>query len=284
MKKIIYVLLAGFALIILLDSIFIVEQREQALVFQFGEVVRVIKEPGLKFRLPILESVVFYDNRILNLSAEDKEFTAKDQKRLIVNAYAKFKIKDPLQFYKSVKDESGIRGKLNSVIDSSMRQIIGEVPLQAFLTNQRVEIMSRIKQVVNDRAKSFGVDVIDVRISRADLPKENSEAIYQRMKTDREKEAKEIRAKGAEQAEIIRAEADKQRTIILAEANRKAQILSGEGDATAMQIYAKAFTQDSEFYSFYRNLEAYRKTLDKETTKMILSPDSEFLRVLKNGH
>lgn len=268
----------GVIAFLALTSVFIVEQRQQALVLQFGEVTRVIKEPGLKFKVPFIQKVSLFDNRVLNLSADEKEVIAKDQKRLIVTSFAKYRITNPLKFYQTVRDEAGVRSRLNSILDSSLRQILGEVPLATLLTGERSVIMKNIQQLVNTQSADFGIDVIDVRIMRADLPKENSEAIYRRMQTEREKEAKQFRAEGAEVAQQIKSRADKEAKILLAESQLKAQVTRGEGDGISSKIFADAFNQDPEFFNFYRSMQAYRTTLKKGDTTMVLSPDSEFLR------
>jgi membrane protease subunit HflC len=275
-----YAISAIAALIILSNSIFIVDQTKQALVFQFGEVVRSESNPGMHIKVPFMQDVVYFDKRILNLAAEEKEVIAKDQKRLIVNAFGKYRITDPLKFYQTVRDENGIKSRLNSVLDSSLRQIIGEVPLSTLLTDQRAVLMKRIQQLVNNQAAGFGTTVIDVRIMRADLPKENSESIFKRMQTDREKEAKEFRAEGSEEAQRIKSRADRESKVILAEAQKKAQIVRGEGDAIANKIFASSFNKDPEFFAFYRSMQAYKNSLNSKDTTLILSPNSEFLKFL----
>lgn len=282
MTKPITLISIGLALFLLINALFVVDQRQQALVLQFGEVVRVIKEPGLKFKVPFIQKVSLFDSRILNLSADEKEVIAKDQKRLIVTAFAKYKITNPLKFYQTVRDENGVRTRLNSILDSSLRQVLGEVPLATLLTGERAAIMKSIQQLVSTQASSFGVDVIDVRIMRADLPKENSDAIYRRMQTEREKEAKQFRAEGAEEAQRIKARADKETKVLLAESQQQAQILRGEGDAISSKIFADAFSQDAEFFNFYRSLQAYRATMQKGDTSFVLSPNSPFLHYFNN--
>jgi membrane protease subunit HflC len=275
-----YPLIIGAVILVLLllNSFFIVQQQQQALVLQFGEVMRVEKEPGLSFQIPFIQKVTFFDNRVLNLSAEEKEVIAKDQKRLIVTAFAKYTITDPLKFYQTVRDEDGIALRLNSIVESSLRQILGSVPLATLLTGERSKIMHDIRELVNTQAAGFGVNVLDVRIMRADLPKENSEAIFKRMQTEREKEAKEFRAEGAEEALRIKARADKTRRVTLAEAQLKAQIIRGQGDGIATKTSAEAFGKDPDFFNFYRSMQAYRTALRKSDTTMVLSPRSEFLR------
>lgn len=219
-KAVRLVVISTAILILLISTIFTVDQRQQALVLQFGEPIRLIKTPGLKFKLPFLQNVIIFDKRILDLGIQEQEVIASDQKRLIINAYTKYRITDPLKFYTTVRNQYGLNGKLGAILDSSMRQVIGEVTLSELLTVDRTNIMTRIKEILAKESQIFGVEIVDVRIMRGDLPKENSEAIFARMQTEREKEAREIRAKGAEEAEKIKAEADKQRTIILADAKK----------------------------------------------------------------
>ncbi len=283
-KKLVKIGFAAIATLILLSAtIFTIDQRQQAVVLQFGEPVRVIKTPGLKFKVPFFQNVIFFDKRTLDLEVQDQEVIASDQKRLIINAFAKYKIKDPLKFYTSVRNIYGIQSRLGAILDSSLRQIIGEVTLNELLTDDRVKIMARIKEVVSRESEIFGVEIIDVRIVRGDLPKENSEAIFARMQTEREKEAREIRAKGAEEAQKIKAEADKQRTIILAEARKKSSIAKGLGEAQATKIYADSFGKDAEFAYFYLSMKAYQDTLRGENTKMVISPNNEFFKYFGQG-
>lgn len=276
------VIFSTLFLMILIGTIFTVDQRQQALVLQFGEPIRLIKTPGLKFKLPFLQNVIFFDKRILDLGIQEQEVIASDQKRLIINAYAKYKIIDPLKFYTTVRNQYGLNGKLGAILDSSMRQVIGEVTLSELLTVDRTNIMARIKEIVSKESQIFGVEIVDVRIMRGDLPKENSEAIFARMQTDREKEAREIRAKGAEEAEKIKAEADKQRTIILADAKKKSDIARGDGEAKASSIYANSYGRDPEFADFYRSMKAYKEALPADKTKMIISPEGEFFKYFSN--
>lgn len=287
------------ALVALFSAAYVVSQTEQALVLQFGKPVKVEKIPGLKFKKPFVENVEFYDLRLLDFNAEPKEVIAADQKRLIVDAFLRYRITDPLRFKQTVADERTMRSRLNAILESSLRQVLGSVPLSALISDQRVQIMQNIRDLVNAQAsghvavegevaadvpaQGFGIEVVDVRIMRADLPQANSEGIYRRMQTEREREAKEFRAKGAEDAQKIRSIAERDRTIILADARKKAEILRGEGDSEATKIFAAAVGQDEEFYKFYRSMQAYRKVLNREDTTMILSPGSEFLRYFDQG-
>jgi membrane protease subunit HflC len=275
---------AAVVVIILgLWSTFVVHQTEQVIVLRFGNPVRVISEPGLKFRIPVAETVVSYDKRVLASDPEAEEVIASDQKRLVVDAFARYRIVDPLRFYQTVSNEQGLRARLERVINGTLRNVVGNVTLASVLSDERAAIMSEIQKQVQNEAKNFGIDVIDVRIRRADLPQANSEAIFARMKSEREREAKEFRAQGAELAQRIRARADRERTVLLADAHKQAQILRGEGDATQVQIWAKAANQDPEFFAFYRSMEAYREALGDGTT-MVLAPDSDFLRYFRDRH
>ncbi len=261
------------------SSIFIVHQTGQALVLQFGEPKRVVTEPGLKFKVPFMQNVVVYDRRVLDLDPAAEEMIAADKKRIVADSYARYRITDPLKFYQAVGTEQGLRQRLGRVINASMRSVIGNYTLAALLTEQRVKILAEIQSRVNNEAKQFGITVVDVRIRRADLPKENSEAIYNRMKAERERDAKEARAQGAEIGQRIRAEADRDRTVLLAEAQRRAEELRGEGDGEAQAIYNAAYGGEAtEFYEFYRRMQAFRETFASGDSSLVLSPDSEFFR------
>lgn len=270
-------IIATIAMIIFLSSVFTVNQTQQVLILQFGEPIRVINKPGIKFKLPLLQDALFFDKRIIDLDIADQEVIASDQKRLIINAFAKYQIIDPLKFYTTVRSTQGLANKLSGILDSSLRQVIGEEVLSQLLTEDRGTIMGKIKDVVSQESEIFGVHIVDVRIMRADLPKENSDAIFARMQTEREKEAKEIRANGAEEADRIRAEADKQKTIILANAKKKADLERGNGEAEAIKIYATSYGRDPEFADFYRSMNAYKEAF-KADTKMVISPEGEFFK------
>ncbi len=280
----IFLILLVSVVILIAATAFKVDQRQQALVLQFGEPISVIKNPGLKFKVPFIQNVLFFDKRILDLEIQDQEVIASDQKRLIINAYAKYKITDPLKFYTSVRTIYGIEARLSAIIDSSLRQIIGEVPLNELLTDNRILIMKKIQSVVEKQTEIFGIQIVDVRIVRGDLPKENSEAIFARMQTEREKEAREIRATGAEIAQKIRAEAEKERTIIIAQAQKNSNIIKGLGDAEATKIYAQSYNLDPEFAYFYLSMKAYEETLKKENTKMFLSAQGEFFNYFNEAN
>jgi len=263
-------------------SMFVVHQVQQVLVLQFGDPKRVIKEPGLKFKLPLIQNTVDYDKRILDYDLPVEEIIASDQKRLVVDPFARYKILDPLKFYQTVRNENGIRNRLNSIIIAALRRVVGGVELSSLLTDKRQSIMSDIRDEVNREAQRFGIEVIDVRIRRADLPEANSLAIFDRMKSEREKEAREYRAQGQEASKRIRSIADRDKTVILANASKKGQILKGEGDSQSIKIYANAFKKDPEFFMFYRSMQAYKESLSDESTTMVLSPNSDFFKYFNN--
>ena len=259
-------------------SLFTVKEINQAIVLQFGDPKRVIAEPGLQVKIPFIQNVVFLDRRILSLDPPPAEVIASDQKRLIVDAYARFKIIDPLKFYISVGDERVARSRLATIINSRIRSVLGKQSLATLLSEERSTQMSIIQEGVNVEAEKFGITIIDVRIKRADLPQANSEAIYKRMQTEREREAKEFRAKGAEMAVTITSTADKEVTVLLANAKKQSEIMKGEGDGQRNKIFATAFGKDPEFFAFYRAMQAYEKALIGGETSLILSPDSDFFK------
>tara|TARA_Y100000590_G_scaffold449911_1_gene588818 strand:+ start:138 stop:1007 length:870 start_codon:yes stop_codon:yes gene_type:complete len=260
-------------------SIFVVKEINQAIVLQFGDPKKIILKPGLNFKIPFIQNVVFLDKRILNLDTPPEEVIASDQKRLIVDAFARFQITDPLKFYISVGNERVARSRLSTIINSRLRSVLGKQELQTLLSKDRTKQMALIQEGVNTEAEKFGIKIVDVRIKRADLPQANSEAIYRRMQTEREREAKEFRAKGAEMAVTITSTADKEVTVILANANKQSEIMKGEGDGQRNKIFAEAFGQDPEFFAFYRSMQAYERALIGGETSLIMSPeDSEFFK------
>ena len=269
------IVVAGFAIYL---SLFVVKEINQAIVLQFGDPKKVIVEPGLQVKIPFIQNVVFLDRRILNLDAPPEEVIASDQKRLIVDAYARFKIVDPLKFYISVGDERVARSRLSTIINSRIRSVLGKQSLATLLSEDRTKQMAIIQEGVNTEAKNFGIEIIDVRIKRADLPQANSEAIYKRMQTERERAAKEFRAKGAEMAVTITSTADKEVTVLLANAKKQSEIMKGEGDGQRNKIFATDFGKDPEFFAFYRAMQAYEKALIGGDTSLILSPDSDFFK------
>jgi membrane protease subunit HflC len=259
-------------------SLFVVKEINQAIVLQFGDPKRIITTPGLQMKIPFIQNVVYLDRRILSLDPPPEEVIASDQKRLIVDAFARFSIIDPLKFYISVGDERVARSRLATIINSRLRSVLGKQSLATLLSEDRTKQMAIIQEGVNNEAKKFGIKIIDVRIKRADLPQANSEAIYRRMQTEREREAKEFRAKGAEMAVTITSTADKEVTVILANAKKHSEIMKGEGDGIRNKIFADAFGRDPEFFAFYRAMQAYETALIGGDTSLILSPDSDFFK------
>ena len=281
MKKILLPLI-GIIAVVSFFSIFVVKEINQAIVLQFGDPKRIIVKPGLNFKIPFIQNVVFLDKRILNLDTPPEEVIASDQKRLIVDAFARFQIVDPLKFYISVGNERVARSRLSTIINSRLRSVLGQQELQTLLSKDRTKQMALIQEGVNNEADNFGIKIVDVRIKRADLPQANSDAIFRRMQTEREREAKEFRAKGAEMAVTITSTADKEVTVILADAQKQSEIMKGEGDGQRNRIFADAFGQDPEFFAFYRAMQAYEKALIGGETSLVLSPDSEFFKFFGN--
>ncbi len=283
MTRNISLLVFGVLLLGLYSSLFTVNQTQQALVLQFGEPKRIIQEPGLAFKIPFIQDAVYYESRVLSLIPQDgEEIILADQKRLQVDAYARYRIEDPLLFFQTVRNEFGARARLESIIDSSVRRVLGKETLASILTGEREGINGSIRDEVNQSVKSLGIEIIDVRLRRADYPQATSQNIFNRMKSEREREAKEFRATGEEEAQKIRADAEKTRTVIVAEAKREAQEVRGQGDSEAIRIYAESFGRDPEFFAFYRSMEAYRKSIGESGTSMVLSPNSSFFRYFKD--
>jgi modulator of FtsH protease HflC len=265
-----------------MSSLFIVDQTEQALLLQLGKPIRVIRTPGLGVKEPFIQNVVIYDKRLLDFEPPPEEVIGADQKRLIVDTYARYRITDPLLFYQTVATEAVVRARLGALVSGSLRQVIGNVTLSALLSPERADIMRQIRDEVAAEAKSFGIDVVDVRIRHADLPPQNSEAIYARMRSERQQQAALYRGEGAQAAKTVRANADRERTVILADAQRQAQEVRGAGDAQAIGIYAAAFGRDPQFFAFYRSMQAYRAALEGHNTSFVLTPQSNFFRFFNN--
>lgn len=268
--------------IVAFSAVYTVDQRQQALVLQFGEPKRVVSEPGLNFKYPFIQNVIFYDSRVLDLDPQVETVILSDQKRLDVDTYARYRITNPLKFYQAVNNESEFRARLTNVVNSSLRRVLGNVSLLTLLSADRDAVMADIQKDVATELENFGVQLVDVRIRRADLPEQASQATYARMRSEREREARQARAQGFEQAQQIRATADRERTVLIAEARKQSEILRGEGDNKAFKIYAEAAGKDPKFYRFYRSMEAYRKALNNDDTTMILTPDSEFFRYFRD--
>ena len=264
-------------------SAFIVNQTHRALVLQFGEPVRAIDEPGLYWRTPFIQTVEQFDRRILDLQTDEQEVIASDQKRLIVDAFARYRITDPLAFYKAFRGEVGARQRLTAIVDSTIRSVLGRATFIDVVRNKRDTLMKQTVKQVNDDVRNLGVEIVDVRIRRADLPEANSQAIYRRMQTERQREAAELRAQGSEQSQRIKSTADKEVTVLLANANRDSERMRGDGDAERNRIYADAFTKDRDFFAFYRSMQAYEESLKGSHTRIVLSPNSEFFRYFNGG-
>lgn len=261
-----------------MSSLFIVDQTEQGLVLQFGQPRRVIRTPGLYAKRPFIENVIIYDNRLLDFEPPPEEIIASEQKRIVVDTYARYRITDPLLFYQTVATEEAVRARLGAMVSGSLRRVVGNVTLSALLSPQRAAIMRKIRDEVAAEGKSFGIDVVDVRIRHADLPPQNSQAIYARMRSERQQQAAKYRGEGAEAAQTVRANADRERVVILADAQRNGQKVRGDGDAQSIHVYADAFGQDQQFFVFYRSMEAYRNALTGPKTSFVLTPDSGFFR------
>ena len=273
-----FIIVIGLAAVAVYFSAYIVHQNEQALVLRFGEPKKVVKDPGLKWRIPFIDQVEIYDKRILDLDTPPQEAIAKDQKRLVVDAFARYKIVDPLKFYQTLRYQDGVRSRLGPIVESALRRVLGSATFVEIVRDEREELMKRIAAQVNQEGEEFGLEVVDVRMKRADLPEQNSKSVFERMRAEREREAAEFRAEGAAAANRIRATADRQATVIKAEATRKSEETRGVGDAERNRIYAEAYTRDPGFFEFYRSMQAYEKGLQSDDTRLLISPDSEFFK------
>ncbi|MBO4226171.1 protease modulator HflC [Bradyrhizobium neotropicale] len=273
------------ALIILLvlviigySSVFTVQQTEQVLVVRLGEPVRVVTEPGLNFKAPFIDSVISIDKRILDLENPSQEVIASDQKRLVVDAFARYRIKNALRFYQSVGTIQAANVQLTTLLNAALRRVLGEVTFINVVRDERERLMARIRDQLDHEADGYGIQVVDVRIRRADLPEQNSQAVYQRMQTERQREAAEFRAQGGQKAQEIRSKADREATVIVAEANSSAEQVRGEGDAERNRLFAEAYGKDADFFSFYRSMTAYENGLRANDTRFLLRPDSDFFK------
>jgi membrane protease subunit HflC len=263
-------------------SLFIVDPTQQALVLRFGEVVRPVTQPGVYAKIPLIDNTVYFERRILDLDTSELEIIASDQKRLVVNAFGRYRIVNQLLFYQTVGNESVADQRLSVIVNSAVRRVLGEASFIELVRDKREELMERITEQVNREAQRLGIDMVDVKIRRADLPEANSQAIYHRMQTERQREAAEIRANGEQAARRIRAEADRDATVIVAEANRESEELRGDGDAKRNQIFADAYSRDPDFFAFYRSMLAYQAGLKPGDTRLLLSPDSDFFKYFAN--
>lgn len=259
-------------------SLFTVHQAQQALVVQFGDPRRVITEPGLNVKIPLIQDVVYFDKRILGLDAQPEEILTTDQRRLVVDSFVRYKITNPLLFYQTVRNELGLRGRLAPSVANAFRGAFGKLDASTIISGDRPAAMQQVTTTLQEDSRRLGIELVDVRIKRADFPDTIGQAIFRRMQTERQREANEQRATGFELSERIRAEAERQRTILIADARRRSEILRGEGDAERTKIFAEAANKDPQFYDFYRSLQAYTKALQPGDTTMVLSPDSEFFR------
>ena len=266
------------ALIVVYSSVFTVYQTQQALVLRLGNPQAPVTEPGLHFKAPFIDTVIYIDKRILDLEAPAQEVIASDQKRLVVDAFARYRIDKPLRFYQSLGSIRGANSQLAILLNSALRRVLGEVTFTHVVRDQRADLMSRIQKLVDQEAKAYGIQVVDVRIRRADLPEQNSLAVYKRMQTERQREAAEFRAQGNQRGQEIRSRADREVTVLIAEAKSKAEQIRGEGDATRNEIFAKAYTQDQDFFAFYRSMQAYENGLKPTDTRFLLKPDTSFFR------
>ena len=270
--------LVAIAAIVTYSALFTVHQNQQALVLRLGEPVKIYTDPGLQFKYPLVDSVVYIDKRILDLENPAQEVIASDQKRLVVDAFARYKIFDPLKFYQSLGTVDGANSRLTSILNSSLRRVLGEASFIQVVRDERELLMSRIREQVNREGMYFGINVVDVRIRRADLPDANSQAVFQRMQTERQREAAEIRAGGNQLAQTIRARADRDVTVTVAEATSRGEQTRGEGDAERNRIYAEAYDKDRDFFAFYRSMQACEAGLRHNDTRLLLTPDSDFFR------
>jgi membrane protease subunit HflC len=282
-RMILWGIAALAALILISMTFFEVDQTQQALVTRFGEVTRQITKPGLNVKWPLIEDVVYFDNRILNLDPPAATLTLADQKRLVIDAFTRWRITDPLTFYKALRSEDQAEARLGQLINGSLLDVLGKVPLSDLLTAKRDDIMQMVRDQVNANVEKLGVKVVDVRIGRADLPAQTLQSVFLRMASERKREAATYRAEGEQKSQEIRAEADAQRTIIISEAEKEAQDTRGDGDKQAIEIYASAAKLDPEFYSFYRSMQAYRTGLEGDNTTLVLSPNSDFFHYFEDA-
>jgi modulator of FtsH protease HflC len=271
-------IVAVAVLIVAWSSVFTVYQTQQALVVRLGKPVSVVSQPGLHVKAPFIDNVIDVDRRILDLEAPPQEVIASDQKRLVVDAFARYRIKDPLRFFQTLGSIPGANSQLSILLNSALRRVLGEVTFTHVVRDQRAQLMSRIQKLMDQEATGYGIQVVDVRIRRADLPEQNSQAVYQRMQTERQREAAEFRAQGAQRAQEIRSRADREVTVLIADAQSSAEKIRGEGDAKRNQIFAEAYSRDPDFFSFYRSMQAYENGMKSNDTRFLLKPDSSFFR------
>ena len=284
MKNAIAVLLAiaAIALLAAYGSLFTVYQTKQALVVRFGEPIRVITEPGLHTKIPLADTVITADNRILDLENAAQEVFASDQRRLVIDAFARYRITDVLAFYKTVNNIEGANSRLSSLLNAALRRVLGEATLIHVVRDDRAALMGRVRDQLDREARAFGIEVVDVRIRRADLPEQNSQAVYSRMQTERQRQAASIRGEGSQKSQEIRAKADRDVTVLVAEAQSRAEQIRGEGDAERNRIFAEGYGKDPDFFAFYRSMQAYEAGLRSGDTRLVLRPDSDFFKYFGN--
>ncbi len=275
--------LLGSAAVVAYLTVFTVEQTQQALVLEFGKPKRVVKEPGLKYKIPFIQNVEFFDKRILDVDTSSQEVIASDKKRLVVDAFARYRIIDPLLFFQSVRDQRIAGSRIGAILEASLRRVLGGASFSAVVRDKREELMRTILSQVNQEAKPFGVEIVDVRIKRVDLPEANMQAIYRRMQAERQREAAEWRAEGEGASRRIRATADRQVTVIKADATGESERTRGDGDAEKNRVFADAFNQDPDFFAFYRSMQAYTAALKADNTRFLLSPNSQFFQYFNNA-
>jgi modulator of FtsH protease HflC len=280
MRNFVGVLLALAALVVLAayGALFSVYQTRQALVVRFGEPIRVITEPGLHAKMPVIDTLITVDNRILDLENAAQEVFASDQRRLVIDAFARYRITDVLAFYRTVNNIEGANARLSSLLNAALRRVLGEATLIQVVRDQRAALMARVRDQLDHEARAFGIEVVDARIRRADLPEQNSNAVYSRMQTERQRQAASIRGEGSQKSQEIRAKADRDVTVLVAEAQSRAEQIRGEGDAERNRIFAEAYTKDPDFFAFYRSMQAYEAGLRSGDTRLVLRPDSDFFK------
>ncbi len=269
-------------LVVAYGSLFTVYQTRQALVVRLGEPVRIITEPGLQWKIPFVETVIPIDNRILDLENAAQEVFASDQRRLVIDAFARYRITDALRFYQTVTNIDGANSRLSSLLNAALRRVLGEATLIHVVRDERATLMARVRDQLDRESRAFGIEVVDVRIRRADLPEQNSQAVYQRMQTERQRQAASIRGEGSQKSQEIRAKADRDVTVLVAEAQSRAEQIRGEGDAERNRIFAEAFSKDPDFFAFYRSMQAYEAGLKANDTRLVLRPDSDFFKYFGN--
>jgi membrane protease subunit HflC len=276
--KLVSMIVLGAIALVAIMSAFVVQQTQQALVLRFGAINRVITDPGLKFKMPFIDTVIILDNRVLDLDLPAQEVLASDQNRLSVDAFARYRITNPLLFFQTVNNINGANAQLSRIANSSIRNTLADATYSAIVRTDRAALMNRIQDDVNRQARAFGIEIVDVRLTRVDLPAANSQAVFQRMQTERQREAADLRANGSQTSQEIRARADRDVQVLLGEAGRKADETRGQGDAERNRIFAAAFSKDPEFFSFHRSMQAYETALRAGETRMVLSPNSDFFR------